>query len=109
MCSLLQGINTTFQVTCKLTLTKLVQHQCEANIAIYLFTVGNFDSYFHSPKVPHSQRCYIWHTYTHEVGRDISHDIRKEAMDTSFLEVAGSSKAAHTLAMCDHLDFVRTL
>jgi len=49
--------------------------------------------------------CYI---YTLGVSSDISNSRIKEAMDTNFLEVIGSSKTASTLAMCNHLESITT-
>jgi len=50
----------------------------------------------------------ICHISALGVSSDISHGRIKEVMETNLLEVAGSSKTAHTLAVCNHLDSIRT-
>jgi len=73
--------------------------------------MGNFDSYFPSPSTGKNatptamDNCHI---YTLGVSSNIFHGRIKEAMDTNLLEVAGSSKTAHTLAVCNHLNSIRT-
>ena len=51
---------------------------------------------------------YLQFIYTYGVNSDISHSRIKEAMDTNLLKVAGSSETARTLALCDHIDSIRT-
>ena len=66
------------------------------------------DSYFPSPATGESAITPVMHNYTHGVSTDISHGRIRVAVNVNFVEVAGSSESARTLATRDHLDSIRT-